>query len=165
MRWLYDGEKPVKARKEAPTVLHAHDKFGQRFSTILDLAKFSNVRFGKLLNIDPSYISRFRNGLRTPVSNSKLTKEMCRVLYSRLKDQKNLSKLAKIMNISPEKLRNDTDGEKELYSWLFLSEDSLVSSFVVGMVDQIGSFSADIIPPLCPLKRRQTKFFRQNGCR
>ena len=88
MRWLYDGEEPIKAHKEAPTALHTHNKFGQRFSAILDLAKFSNVRFGKLLNIDPSYISRFRNGLRTPVSNFKLAEEMCRVLYCRLKDQK-----------------------------------------------------------------------------
>lgn len=72
MRWLYDGEESIKAHKEAPAVLHTHNKFGQRFSVILDLAEFSNVRFGKLLNIDPSYISRFRNGLRTPVSNFKL---------------------------------------------------------------------------------------------
>ena len=145
MRWLYDGEEPIKARKEDPAVLHAHDKFGQRFSAILDLAEFSNVRFGKLLNIDPSYISRFRNGLRTPVSNSKLTEEMCRVLYSRLKELKYLSRLAGLMNVSQENLSNDTDWEKELYSWLFLSEDNTVSSFVAGMVDQIGSFSADII--------------------
>ncbi len=147
MRWLYDGEEPIKAHKEAHTVLHTHNKFGQRFSAILDLAEFSNVRFGKLLNIDPSYISRFRNGLRTPVSNSKLTEEMCRVLYSRLKGQNRLSNLARLMNISPEDLHNDTDWEKELYSWLFLSEDNKISSFVVGMVDQIGSFSADIIQP------------------
>ncbi len=147
MRWLYDGEEPIKARKEVPTVLHTHDKFGQRFSAILDLAEFSNVRFGKLLSIDPSYISRFRNGLRTPVSNSKLTEKICRVLYSRFKDQKRLSNLARLMNISPENLHNDTDWEKELYSWLFLSDDSTVSSFVVGMIDQIGSFSADIIKP------------------
>lgn len=148
MRWLYDGEEPIKARKEDPAVLHAHDKFGQRFSAILDLAEFSNVRFGKLLNIDPSYISRFRNGLRTPVSNSKLTEEMCRVLYSRLKELKYLSRLAGLMNVSQENLSNDTDWEKELYSWLFLSEDNTVSSFVAGMVDQIGSFSADIIKSL-----------------
>ncbi len=61
MGWLYDGEEPKKVNKEAPTVFHNHDKFGQRFSAILDLAEFSNIRFGKLLNIDPSYISRFRN--------------------------------------------------------------------------------------------------------
>ena len=72
---------------------------------------------------------------------------MCRVLYSRLKDQKRLSNLARLMNISPENLHNDTDWEKELYAWLFLSEDNTVSSFVVGMVDQIGSVSADIIKP------------------
>lgn len=119
MRWLYDGEEPIKVHKEAPTALHSHDKFGHRFSAILDLAEFSNVRFGKLLNIDPSYISRFRNGLRTPVSNSKLTEEMCRVLYSRLKDQKRLSNLARLMNISPENLHDDMNWEKALYYWLF----------------------------------------------
>ena len=147
MRWLYDGEEPKEVHKEAPTALHSHDKFGHRFSAILDLAEFSNVRFGKLLNIDPSYISRFRNGLRTPLSNSKLTEEMCRVLYNRLKDQKRLSNLARLMNISPENLHDDMTWEKALYYWLFLSEDNTVSSFVVGMVDQIGSFSADIIQP------------------
>ena len=152
MRWLYDGEEPAKAPKNAPTVLPTHGKFGQRFSAVLDLAEFSNVRLGKLLNIDPSYISRFRNGLRTPVSNSKLTEEMCHVLYSRLKDQKYLSNLARLMNVSPENLHSDTDWEKELYSWLFLSEDNTVSSFVVGMVDQVGSFSADIIQSPLPFE-------------
>ena len=157
MRWLYDGEEPIKAHKEVPTVLHAHDKFGHRFSAILDLAEFSNVRFGKLLNIDPSYISRFRNGLRTPVSNCKLTEEMCHVLYIRFKDQKYLSKLARLMDVSPESLHNDMDWEKELYSWLFLSDDNTVSSFVVGMVDQIGSFSADIIKPPLPFETAADK--------
>ena len=147
MRWLYDGEEPIKHQKEVSTALHNHDKFGQRLSAILDLAEFSNVRFGKLLSIDPSYISRFRNGLRTPISNRKLTEKMCRVLFSRLKEQGRLSNLASLMNISPENLHNDDDWEKELYSWLFLSEDNTVPSFVVGMVNQIGSFSADIIKP------------------
>ena len=82
-----------------------------------------------------------------PLSSCKLTEKMCRVLYIRLKDQKYLSKLARLMNVSPESLHNDMDWEKELYSWLFLSDDNTVSSFVVGMVDQIGSFSADIIKP------------------
>ena len=61
------------------------------------------------------------------------------------------------MNISPENIRNDTDWEKELYSWLFLSEDSMVSSFVVGMVDQIGSFSADIIKAPLPFETAADK--------
>ena len=157
LRWLYDGEEPKKVPKEAPAALHSHDKFGHRFSAVLELAEFSNVRFGKLLNIDPSYISRFRNGLRTPVSNSKLTEEMCRVLYSRLKEQNRLSNLARLMNISPENLLDDTNWEKELYAWLFLSEDSTVSSFVVGMVDQIGSFSADIIKSPLPFEMAADK--------
>lgn len=157
LRWLYDGEEPKKVPKEAPAALHSHDKFGHRFSAVLELAEFSNVRFGKLLNIDPSYISRFRNGLRTPVSNSKLTEEMCRVLYSRLKEQNRLSNLARLMNISPDNLLDDTNWEKELYAWLFLSEDSTVSSFVVGMVDQIGSFSADIIKSPLPFKMAADK--------
>ena len=157
LRWLYDGEEPKKVPKEAPAALHSHDKFGHRFSAVLELAEFSNVRFGKLLNIDPSYISRFRNGLRTPVSNSKLTEEMCRVLYSRLKEQNRLSNLARLMNISPDNLLDDMNWEKELYAWLFLSEDSTVSSFVVGMVDQIGSFSADIIKSPLPFKMAADK--------
>ena len=157
LRWLYDGEEPKKVPKEAPAALHSHDKFGHRFSAVLELAEFSNVRFGKLLNIDPSYISRFRNGLRTPVSNSKLTEEMCRVLYSRLKEQNRLSNLARLMNISPDNLLDDTNWEKELYAWLFLSEDSTVSSFVVGMVDQIGSFSADIIKSPLPFEMAADK--------
>ena len=157
LRWLYDGEEPKKVPKEAPAALHSHDKFGHRFSAVLELAEFSNVRFGKLLNIDPSYISRFRNGLRTPVSNSKLTEEMCRVLYSRLKEQNRLSNLARLMNISPDNLLDDMNWEKELYAWLFLSEDSTVSSFVVGMVDQISSFSADIIKSPLPFKMAADK--------
>ena len=47
--------------------------------------------------------------------------------------------------------------KKELYSWLFLSEDSTVSSFVVGMVDQIGSISADIIKPPLPFETAADK--------
>ena len=157
MGWLYNGEEAVKVHKEAPTALHSHDKFGQRFSAVLDLAEFSNVRFGKLLNIDPSYISRFRNGLRTPVSNSKLTGEMCRILFNRLKDRKRLSNLAGLMNISPENLLDEAILEKELYSWLFLSEDNRVSSFVVSMVDQIGAFSADIIKSPLPFETAADK--------
>ena len=31
-----------------------------------ELAEISNIRLGNLINIDPSYISRFRSGLRSP---------------------------------------------------------------------------------------------------
>lgn len=44
--------------------------FQERFNMIMDMAKMTNVRLSKILNVDASLISRYRSGTRSPLSNS-----------------------------------------------------------------------------------------------
>lgn len=46
--------------------------FQERFNMIMDMAKMTNVRLSKILNIDASLISRYRSGTRSPLSNSQI---------------------------------------------------------------------------------------------
>lgn len=68
---LLDG-KPNRLFGIKPT-----HPFGKKLNSLMNLFGVSNIRLAKALNIDSSLISRFRNGLRTPLKNGVLTENLC----------------------------------------------------------------------------------------
>lgn len=61
---------------------HRYDNFSHRLDQVMQSLGLSNVRLAKIINIDPSLISRFRRGERTPRSNKQLMLEISNSLYS-----------------------------------------------------------------------------------
>ena len=58
--------------------------FSERFDRIAEILDLSNVRLSKLLNVDASLISRFRNGKRSPQKNAQFMRLLCEVLTDRM---------------------------------------------------------------------------------
>ena len=93
MTWLYEGtEVPVRTVAEQP-----YRSFGERLDAVMRLTELSNVRFGKMISLDASYISRFRNGVRSPRSNPDTVSAICRILFERLCQQERLDGLERLM--------------------------------------------------------------------
>lgn len=118
MDWLYEGvapapSKPRRSRNAAP-----YGTFGGRLNAVMELAELSNVRFGKLLNLDASYISRFRNGMRSPESNPQMMDDMCGVLLKLLTEQEKLGEFASLID-APRIPADDEDAFLMLRHWLF----------------------------------------------
>ncbi len=82
------------------------EHFSNRLRKVMSLAKLSNIQLSRAINVDPSYISRFRNGKRVPGINSKLMEPMCLEIFEKINIQGNSDKLAELMNITPDTAAN-----------------------------------------------------------
>ncbi len=147
MKWLYDGEETEAAKPQSPADKTPYRAFGEKLGAAMELTGLSNIRMGRLLNIDPSYISRFRSGLRSPKANPKMMSDICITLTERAASQGKLSALARLTG---SETGAPTDRESvfdAVYEWLYSDERTDETPLVQGLIDQIGSFSADIIKP------------------
>lgn len=144
--WLFDSE-PGGSAQAAPSKNAApHRAFGERLGALMELAGLSNVRLGRYLSIDPSYISRFRSGFRSPKANPKIMNGICAVLADRIISREKAAELSSLTGAAPE----DADRESAataIYAWLYSTENADPAPFVEGLIDRIGSFSADIKKP------------------
>ena len=147
MKWLYDGEEADAAKPLSPADKTPYRAFGEKLGAAMELTGLSNIRMGKLLNIDPSYISRFRSGLRSPKANPKMMTNICITLTERAASQ---GKLCALARLTGSEAGAPTDRESvfdAVYEWLYSTERTDETPLVQGLIDQIGSFSADIIKP------------------
>lgn len=142
---LYENETAKPARTAAgdasPNIV-----FGHRLDATMKLTGLTNVRFGKMLNIDPSYVSRFRSGKRYPISNPVTTRGIAYTLFGRICEKKLTKEAALLMNVSEEVFRDRERAFGIFYSWLFNIESDR-SSVMEEIADRIGSMKGEITPP------------------
>ncbi|MBR4605116.1 MAG: helix-turn-helix transcriptional regulator, partial [Lachnospiraceae bacterium] len=148
MLWLYDGEKTaVKADSVKEKI--PYRALGERLGAVMELAGLSNVRLGKLLNLDPSYISRFRSGFRSPKANPKMMNDICLILLERMDAREKTAALCKLIGASQDAMTDKEMIFDLLYRWLYHTDRTDHTPFVEGLIDQIGSFQADVkMPPI-----------------
>lgn len=150
MLWLYEDERALSdvSRFNSTQDAAPYRSFGQRLNSVMTLAQLSNIRLGKLLNVDPSYISRFRSGFRSPKSNARLMNGICSVLLESVYEQQKSAELAALLKISSEVPENKEQAHQILYHWLYNIEKD-ESPAVESLIERIGTFSAEIkMPPL-----------------
>ena len=149
IEWLYAGEAEPAAKPRARKDPNLYRSFGQKFNAVMELAELSNIRVGKMLNVDASYISKFRKGLASPASNPHLSERTCQLLLKQLSQQKKLSALASLTGIAEEELLEEETAIQRLHSWLLDLETENTAPFVARVVSPIASFSSEIaLPPL-----------------
>jgi len=150
MVWLYDGEEVAFRRAEGTDVRAGkvpYRAFGERLDAVMKLTGLSNIRLGRSLNTDPSYISRFRSGLRSPKANPKMMSDLCSLLLNRAMEKGKGEALGKLTGMPEDALSDRETAVDWLYQWLFSEESGDGTPFVEKLVDRIGSFSADIKKP------------------
>jgi transcriptional regulator with XRE-family HTH domain len=149
IKWLYDGEETDAAKPRSSADRTPYREFGEKLGAAMELTGLSNIRMGRLLNIDPSYISRFRSGLRSPKANRKMMSDICVTLTERAASQGKLSALARLTGADGGPSANRENVSDAVYEWLYSTERTDDAPVVQGRIDQLGSFSADIVmPPL-----------------
>ena len=145
MNWLFDGAPEADRRQDTSSNHVPFRPFGEKLNAVLELSELSNVRFGRLINMDPSYVSRFRSGLRSPGANTKAAHNICNVLVNRLRDQNRLDALAQLMGTAP--ADPEENGVEEwiqcFRSWLFGVEREDYSGVAEKLMENIDSFSAE----------------------
>lgn len=142
--WLYqtsENDSTIFTRRDIDKETKLFIYFGEKLNAIMNMLELSNVRLGKIINVDPSHISRFRNGVRTPRSNMLLINLICDELLLRIVEQNKINELAKLMNVNPLNLV-DNEIRSELFrNWLCdFDLNNHIDSLDI-LLDSIDSFS------------------------
>ena len=127
--WLFSGN----VQKEQENRLAA---FPDKLNAVIKIAGISNNKLARLTNIDASYVSRIRNGIRMPSASSAIYEVLSRVLYDEIEKGGKLEELKRLIRgINPEVNEN-------LYAvynkWLCNSTvgDGYIEAFL-GSIDQM----------------------------
>ena len=174
MTWLYDGMDEMKKKTESHGERAPFQSFGRKLDSVMNLAELSNVRLGKTINTDASYVSRFRSGIRSPKSNPHIMKAICSALLEKLNSQDKLARLAAIIGSSAEALSDKDDAFTLLYEWLYDVEKESRAPLIERLIENIDAFSLNIKTLLPPLKENadndipyleKTTYFGTDGLR
>ena len=113
--WLFEGEPADDGRIVSSVKrTHAFRVFSERLNAAIALSGLSNIRLSQMLHADPSLISRYRNGVRSPKSNSTLAENLSNTLLQRIIRCEKKDDLARLMHISTAEL------DEECFSaWLY----------------------------------------------
>ena len=170
MAWLYGGEEVADKKSKAPKDKVPYRVFGEKLNAVMELAEISNIRLGNLVNIDTSYISRFRNGLRSPKSNPRTMDAICTALLRRLGEQNRIKQLAALMKADPDALTDEEEAFSLFHDWLYDTEKTDSSSVIEKLLETIDTFSIDAKTPLpsfeevaATVKCEDTVYFGSTG--
>ncbi|MCR4902064.1 MAG: hypothetical protein K6A23_04335 [Butyrivibrio sp.] len=143
--WLFEGdihETVSKASKKSinkkALISKSLHHFGERLNSSMALAELSNIRLSHIIHADASLISRYRTGVRTPVSNPELATGISTVIYDRIIKNNKEAELAALIGISQEELEQDI-----FTAWLYNDETpNDDNSFIAeDLLDVIDSFT------------------------
>lgn len=153
LQYLYEGyrEQPVKTKAPKPKKKDKSVSFrsyGTKLDAVMSVADLSNMHLARMLHIDASAVSRYRNGLRTPKSNPKLTNEICDVLFARILELNRLNELLTLAKIPLDLADDEEECRSRFRNWLCDFETEGTSVLAEKLLDSISSFSADIKLPL-----------------
>ena len=170
MAWLYGGEEVTDKKPKAPKDKVPYRVFGEKLNAVMELAEISNIRLGNLVNIDTSYISRFRNGLRSPKYNPRTMDAICTALLRRLGEQNRIKQLAALMKADPDALTDEEEAFSLFHDWLYDTEKTDSSSVIEKLLETIDTFSIDAKTPLpsfeevaATVKCEDTVYFGSTG--
>lgn len=142
MSWLFEEESAGRASAGEGNAVVPFQSFGQRLDTVMRISQTSNIQLGRYLNTDPSYISRFRNGIRYPKSNPKIKNKMCYFLLERMIENHQLDELAVVLRVPAAFLSDKEEGYTILYRWLYGAEQNDLPE-VEKLIEQIGGLAPE----------------------
>ncbi|MBR6400354.1 MAG: hypothetical protein IKS17_03915 [Firmicutes bacterium] len=136
-RYLYggSGEMSEKPAKNTDTKQKKDEYFSYRLKAVMELTDLSNIRLSRLINVDPSLISRWRGGMSIP-RDSKMQEHLCRTLIKRVCMGSGADELARILSLPAEELEVEEHGVKCLKKWLFGRQpgnNAIVESLLAGI--------------------------------
>lgn len=117
--------------------------FGSRLDSLMDTAGLTNIKLSRLVNVDPSHISRFRNGLRAPKSNPELIDKMCRVLFDYAVKAGNRNSIIELTGIAANTSISDDMLYEHMNNWLcdFSTSDITAVHDMLMTIDNIPSYN------------------------
>ena len=126
LRSGHTGRRPNASAKDAV-------RLGGRLDIAMQLTGLSNAHLARLAAVDPSVISRYRNGRRIPDASHDVVRRISLALYRRAVDQGSLEDLSTLTGIPGENLLSESQGPAVLQAWLMdpaAAEAAVVEDFL-----------------------------------
>ena len=154
--WLTREEPPRQSgragRKPNATAQDAM-RLGSRLDGVMQLIGLSNAHLARLAAVDPSVISRYRNGRRIPDASHDAIRRIASALYRRAQTQGCLEDLSALTGVPMDRLVDEAQGLGEFQAWLLdpaAAEASVVEDFLASL-DGFSPAAADLPAPAAPL--------------
>ncbi|SEL16929.1 helix-turn-helix domain-containing protein [Ruminococcus albus] len=110
--WLFDGKDTPYDTDESPE----SNIFGNKLCSLMDIAELSNKELSGMIGVDPSYISRMRNGERVPLRNSGLLMKLCSAIAESIDSEQKVMRLNELMGAKDDKAK--TERSEQIFMWL-----------------------------------------------
>ena len=152
-KWLYENEDAFyDSTHDSPTVSGSklHPTFSEKFNAVMLLSELSNIRLARIVNIDTSYVSRFRNGIRSPKSNPELFDRICTALFEQITAKGMLPNLANLIEYNWDDNIDNDELYLHFHSWMddFSFSDHDAIKHLLGTIDTFQPNFNITIPPL-----------------
>lgn len=142
-------EKPKSFHKKS---LHSSTGlFSEKLNVLLNLLNISNIRLARVLNVDSSLISRFRNGLRTPLKNSDLMESLCSYFYKIAKQNELEQELSNLIGTSVSKFESKEEFIKSFVKWFCNENEQYNAGIMDSFLEKLDHLGVVKIPDLPPL--------------
>ena len=144
--WLFaDTSVGAGQEKQSPTTFSA---FAERLGEAMELARLSNAKLAHMINMDPSQISRFRRGHRTPQSSSGVVTLICSVLIERIADLQATPELLGMIDAPPTAIEDENLMLIYFQKWLcdFKQENLTSIGHLLQNVNTLATFPDVVLP-------------------
>lgn len=150
-RTISEGRRPAPAYAGYTFSIAPFFHFGHKLDQLMQFTGLSNPRLGRMSNLAPSYISRLRNGRRSPKSNPGIVFRICEAVINEAITQGKEAALADLVGAPTEAAENKDWLYVHLSGWLCdqeLEQDMLPIRQMLKSLDSFSKEHADELPPL-----------------
>ncbi len=121
--------------------------FNNKLNLLMNVQNISNVRLARALSVDPSLVSRWRNGMRIPDKNNEYIKKISSYFAEQAKMEYQKTALFEIMGVAYNNKRIEASSISNLiYIW-FCDEATPKAHLVDGFLDKLNVFGKSGVIP------------------
>jgi transcriptional regulator with XRE-family HTH domain len=127
--------------------------FSQRLDTLMTSFSISNSRLAIELSVDPSLVSRWRNGSRTPSRKNCYIEKIAQFFAGRIEKASQHTALLEILNLPTTMSLSNAQLETTLLHWLdniHRSEDTMIDN-MINQLQAFGQSHQPLAQPVSPL--------------
>lgn len=149
-RYLLSDEKtrpPKKAGRRSNTTAEDAARLGRRLNAAMELLNISGARLSRLADMDASVLSRWRNGIRIPVTDPDALERVSRCLTHHAEARHRLDALSGLTGIPVPELASPSKMPSALAVWLS-DPASAGASAIESFLQKISGMPAPVMPPL-----------------
>lgn len=142
-----NAQPQKKPGRKSNTSAEDAARLGSRLNAVMTLLNISGAHLCRLAEVDASILSRWRNGIRIPITDPDIMERVSRCLLSQAVSRDRLVPLAELTGISLAELKDPQKSSDALATWLS-DPISAGAAVIENFLMKISGMPAPVMPPL-----------------